>query len=48
MFPTPAQFKLIRDLCTRLGYDPDDYLTPRLTKAQASDIIAEMLEELRG
>lgn len=41
---TPAQLKLIRDLCAQLGYDPDDYSD--LSKAAASELIREMLEEL--
>jgi len=44
-FVTPEQEKTLRDLCSQLGYDPDDYLTDTLTKAQAGETIREMLEE---
>lgn len=44
-FATPAQINTIRSPCAQLGYDPDDYMDG-LTKAAASELIREMLEEL--
>lgn len=42
---TPNQCGFIYELCGDLGYDPDEYVTPTLTKKEASDLIRELIKE---
>lgn len=44
-FATIPQRNLIADLCGQLGYDPDEYITPTLTKEDARGLIKELLDE---
>lgn len=45
MSATPAQIEFIKSLCRKTGYDPDEYNFATMTKAEASEIISEMLKE---
>ena len=46
MTATPAQINYIKILCEKTGYDPDEYNFATMTKAEASEIIDEMLKEV--
>jgi hypothetical protein len=42
---TDAQLNYIRDLCAKLGYDPETYIPHMMTMNHASQVIKELKEE---
>jgi len=48
MKPTRTQINYARDLIRKLGYNEDEYDFDTMTKAEVSELIAELKDEYEG